>query len=210
MIPKSLLLVEDKDGRKSLLDLYKRNSFKFHRFNYDAVWNLQSPLLTAKVKIKTMAIDGEDYRVTIKSISSEEFYYDGKRHPDWENLSEFDVFIVVFSVVEPDTFIIVKKAWIPYMKQHHQDTPIILVGNKTDLRSKSKRSITSKQGYKFAQEINAAKYLECSYNTTMGVRNIFYEAVWATLGPIPKDRNESDPQPKCNKSDTQPKCCDVS
>ena len=200
MITKTLLLLGDEVENTALLGLYDTGK-QFNFLDFASFPNLCDSAKIPNIVVKTMTIDGENYRVEIKDFSRRMWNYDAERFCELVNLSCYDVFIVAFSVFEPRKFKTVKKRWIPKLKQHYPDTPIILVGNKTNRRSNSKRLITTEKGYKFARKINAAKYLECSYENEIRVRNIFYEAVWATLGPIPD---------YCNKLDPHPKCCDVS
>ena len=77
--------------------------------------------------------------------------------------------------------------------------PIFLVKNKTDIENQKvikdvstvsnpitftpSITISPTVGDTLARKINAVKYLECSCVTGMGVQNLFYEAVWATLQP---------------------------
>ena len=45
-----------------------------------------------------------------------------------------DVFLICFSVVQPESFQNVKSKWFPEVSHHCPNTPIILVGTKLDLR----------------------------------------------------------------------------
>jgi Ras-related C3 botulinum toxin substrate 1 len=45
-----------------------------------------------------------------------------------------DVFLVLFSVVSPTSYENVSAEWIPELRHHAPNAPIILVGTKTDLR----------------------------------------------------------------------------
>jgi Ras-related C3 botulinum toxin substrate 1 len=45
-----------------------------------------------------------------------------------------DVFLVCFSVVSPTSYENVSAKWIPELRHHAPNAPIILVGTKTDLR----------------------------------------------------------------------------
>jgi small GTP-binding protein len=45
-----------------------------------------------------------------------------------------DVFLVFFSVVSPTTYENVSLKWIPELRHHAPNAPVILVGTKTDLR----------------------------------------------------------------------------
>lgn len=46
-----------------------------------------------------------------------------------------DVFLVCFSVVNPETFRSVQTNWIPKLTKQHRHASVILVGTQTDLRS---------------------------------------------------------------------------
>ena len=69
--------------------------------------------------------------------------------------------------------------------------PIILVGLKKDLRDdpvaveemrkKSMRFVTERQGEQIAQEVGARKYLECSSLSGEGVDDVFEAATRAAL-----------------------------
>ena len=46
-----------------------------------------------------------------------------------------DVFVICASVVAPDSFINAREKWISEIRHHCPDTPVLLVGLKTDLRN---------------------------------------------------------------------------
>ena len=46
-----------------------------------------------------------------------------------------DAFLVIFSVMDPASFINARKKWFVELEQHVSDVPKIFVGNKIDLRS---------------------------------------------------------------------------
>ena len=101
-----------------------------------------------------------------------------------------DVFLICFSVINPDSFEDVKEKWYPEVSRHCPKTPIILVGLKLDLRDdketveKLKKErlapITYEQGMKMAEKIGAFKYVECSAFTQKGLKEVFDEAIAAT------------------------------
>ena len=74
---------------------------------------------------------------------------------------------------------------------HCADVPIILVGNKTDLRDKFGSNLLTKdtnqplisynEGKQLAEDINARSYLECSAITNQGVDVIFEKATRVAL-----------------------------
>uniref|UniRef100_A0A8R1DEC0 Uncharacterized protein n=1 Tax=Caenorhabditis japonica TaxID=281687 RepID=A0A8R1DEC0_CAEJA len=112
-----------------------------------------------------------------------------------------DVFILCFSVVSPVSFDNVASKWIPEIRQHCPDAPVILVGTKLDLRdepepmrvlqAEGKTPISKTQGLKMAQKIKAVKYLECSALTQLGLKQVFEDAVRSILNPKPQKKKKS-------------------
>ena len=110
------------------------------------------------------------------------------------NYSQTDVFILCFSLVKPSSLENIKYKWYPEINHHCPNTPFILVGvhlEKRDdpetiekLRIKKKcEPVTYEQGCAVARKIGAAKYLECSARTQVGLKEVFDEAVRAVLHP---------------------------
>ena len=66
-------------------------------------------------------------------------------------------------------------------------TPFLLVGTKMDLRSNAEvltrlsaenaKPVTTLEGARLAEELGAAKYLECSALTQQGLKAVFDEAI---------------------------------
>ena len=96
-----------------------------------------------------------------------------------------DIFVIVFAVHNPDSFENVKAKWIGKVSHHCPGTPVILVGNKTDLRTdeiiiqslaaKGQCPVTYKEGMALAKQIGAKKYVECSAKNQDNVRGVFDE-----------------------------------
>jgi len=94
-----------------------------------------------------------------------------------------DIFLVVFSIVNPTSFENVKSKWVPEIQHHCPGVPFILVGSKVDLRDdkdmveklagKKQDPITKEMGEKLAKELGAVKYLECSALTQVGLKDVF-------------------------------------
>ncbi len=103
-----------------------------------------------------------------------------------------NVFIVLFSVVNPVSYESVSTKWIPDLIHFCPDVPTILVGcqiekcGSEEVLEKSKKQaqqpITFEQGVKLAKRIKALKYMECSARTGEGLKQVFDEAVKASLG----------------------------
>jgi GTPase SAR1 family protein len=115
-----------------------------------------------------------------------------------------NVFILCFSVVDPDSYSNILSKWIPELNRmylHFSMTdfhinehlgyaprvPIVLVGTKLDLRNdpstleqlseKNQRPITQSQGEYLARICSAKVYLECSSMLNFNVRNVFEQAI---------------------------------
>ncbi|RNA37742.1 ras-related C3 botulinum toxin substrate 1 [Brachionus plicatilis] len=104
-----------------------------------------------------------------------------------------NVFLVCFSVISPSTFTNITNKWIPEIRHHCPDTPIVLCGTKIDLRDDTNTihllqkqnlsPIRREQGMKLAKKIKAYAYTECSALTQKGLHQVFEEAIRAVLVP---------------------------
>lgn len=87
--------------------------------------------------------------------------------------------VLCFSVDSRISFANTKLKWEPEITSYLPNVPIVLVGNKCDL--KSEKTVTADEGWKMADTINAVAYLECSAKTHFGVRKVFDVAVRAAI-----------------------------
>jgi len=95
---------------------------------------------------------------------------------------ESHVILIVFSVDFPVSLANVQDKWYPEVAHFCEDTPLILVATKTDLRrddntrrmlaAQGQTPVTFAQGAEVAREIGA-KYIECSAKTGNGVQEVF-------------------------------------
>lgn len=102
-----------------------------------------------------------------------------------------DVILMCFSIDSPDSLENIPEKWTPEVKHFCPNVPIILVGNKRDLRNDdaTKRELMKmkqepvriEDGRSMADKINAFSYLECSAKTKDGVREVFETATRAAL-----------------------------
>ena len=139
-----------------------------------------------------MEIDGEEFKLLIWDGLSDS---NTRTLPNTDRVflpkkRDVDVFIVSFSIVEPDSYYSIEEKWIPALKRYYPKAVIVLVGNKTDLRRNSKHHITADMGEQLAQRINAAKYMECSSADEKKVEQVFEETVWASLFRVDKRRKK--------------------
>ena len=77
-------------------------------------------------------VDGAVYNVGLWDTAGQE---------DYDRLRPLaypatDVFLVCFDIANPASFENVTDKWIPEVRQFMPDTPILLVANKSDMRSK--------------------------------------------------------------------------
>ena len=119
----------------------------------------------------------EEVRVT---VCDEEYVLNLYNATSWDDIvikrkiyQNADVFLVLFSVVDPVSYSSVTKHWIQAMIDNLPSASTMLVGCEKCQRSYNlkpfqklktlpRRSITSEMGERLAQKINAVKYMECS------------------------------------------------
>lgn len=102
-----------------------------------------------------------------------------------------DIFIIVFSVIDPTSFDNAKRKWHPELVHHNDTTPIILCASKVDARNNSEiidrlsqRGLTcvaSVQGRLLSEELECDGYYECSALTMTGLHELFIGACNAVL-----------------------------
>ena len=102
-----------------------------------------------------------------------------------------DVILMCFSIDSPDSLENIPEKWTPEVRHFCPNVPIILVGNKKDLRNDEnvKRElakmkqvpVTSEEGSSMCDKIGGYAYLECSAKTKEGVREVFIKATRAAL-----------------------------
>ena len=110
------------------------------------------------------------------------------------------MFLVCFSVISPSTFTNITNKWIPEIRHHCPDTPIVLCGTKIDLRDDTntiqtlqKQNLTPirrEQGIKLAKKIKSYAYVECSALTQKGLHLVFEEAIRDVLVPKISKQNK--------------------
>ena len=111
-----------------------------------------------------------------------------------------DVILMCFSVDSPDSLENIPEKWTPEVRHFCPSVPIILVGNKKDLRldqttirelAKMKQEpVKQAEGTAMATKIGAVEYLECSAKTKDGVRAVFETATRAALAVKKKKKTK--------------------
>ncbi|PAA56024.1 hypothetical protein BOX15_Mlig008754g1 [Macrostomum lignano] len=102
-----------------------------------------------------------------------------------------DVILMCFAIDSPDSLENISEKWTPEVKHFCPNVPIILIGNKKDLRNDERTRhelakmrqelVRSEDGRAMAERIGAVSYIECSAKTKEGVREVFETATRAAL-----------------------------
>ena len=104
-------------------------------------------------------------------------------------------------MVNSSSFENVSSKWIPELKHHSPNTPIILVGTKYDLTEdydtvtqlalKNDLPKNTKNGEDLCQKLNAIKYLPCSCKDAQSLKDVFDQAIRAVLYPKPQTSEQT-------------------
>jgi len=137
--------------------------------------------------VADIEVDGKQVELVLWDTAGQEDY-DRLRPLSYP---ETDIILITFSIDSPDSLSNILQKWAPEVKHFCPSVPIVLVGNKKDLRhdpttltelAKMKQEpVKYEQGLLMAEKINAVKYLECSAKTKEGVREVFETATRAAL-----------------------------
>jgi len=137
--------------------------------------------------VADIEVDGKQVELALWDTAGQEDY-DRLRPLSYPDT---DVILMCFSIDSPDSLENIPEKWTPEVKHFCPNVPIILVGNKKDLRndnntihelSKMKQEpVKVEDGKTMAEKISAFSYLECSAKTKDGVREVFETATRAAL-----------------------------
>ncbi|KAG2293785.1 hypothetical protein Bca4012_005116 [Brassica carinata] len=108
-----------------------------------------------------------------------------------------DVFLLAFSLVNKASSENVAKKWVPELRHHAPDVPIVLVGTKLDARDDKQYflehpgavPISTAQGEELKRLVGASAYIECSSKTQLNVKAVFDEAIKVVLEPPNNNNN---------------------
>eukprot|EP00493_Phyllostaurus_siculus_P021204 UN21530 len=109
-----------------------------------------------------------------------------------------DVFLVCFSIISRNSFDNLESMWLPEIRHHCPDVPIILVGTKSDLRDDQysletckklgKPMVQTSEALALQKKIGANAYVECSALTHDNINEVFNEALRASQTEPKKKR----------------------
>ncbi|TRY72176.1 hypothetical protein TCAL_03968 [Tigriopus californicus] len=84
------------------------------------------------------------------------------------------IFLICFSIDNASSHESVTTKWVPEIRKFSSKIPFMIVGTKTDLRTRS--SIHPDVGKELAEAAGAVKYMECSAIHNDNVQEVFLEA----------------------------------
>ena len=132
--------------------------------------------------VTDIEVDAKQVELTLWDTAGQEDY-DRLRPLSYPDT---DVILMCFSIDSPDSLENIPEKWTPEVKHFCPNVPIILVGNKKDLRNDSntikelgkmkQEPVKLEDGRAMAEKINAVCYMECSARTKGGVREVFEAA----------------------------------
>jgi Ras homolog gene family, member A len=137
--------------------------------------------------VADIEVDGKQVELALWDTAGQEDY-DRLRPLSYPDT---DVILMCFSIDSPDSLENIPEKWTPEVRHFCPNVPIILVGNKKDLRTDeiTKRELMKlkqepvrpEEGKAMADKIGAFAYLECSAKSKEGVRQVFEMATRAAL-----------------------------
>jgi small GTP-binding protein len=155
-------------GKTSLLISYSTNSFPS-----DYV-----PTVFDNYSVNLMA-DGKVYHVDLWDTAGQEDY--DKIRPISYSLT--DVFIVCYSVISRTSFQNVRHKWLPELRHHQPNSPILLIGLKNDLRKGTppEQCVAEEEAERFVKDTGLAGHYLCSALVGDGVKTLFDDAIKLTI-----------------------------
>uniref|UniRef100_A0AC35TT21 Ras-like GTP-binding protein Rho1 n=1 Tax=Rhabditophanes sp. KR3021 TaxID=114890 RepID=A0AC35TT21_9BILA len=147
--------------------------------------------------VADIEVDGKQVELALWDTAGQEDY-DRLRPLSYPDT---DVVLMCFSIDSPDSLTNIQEKWTPEVRHFCPNVPIILVGNKKDVRAEAEantdprnkiETVTPDMGKQMCEQIGAFGYLECSAKTKEGVRDVFEKATRAALATKPKTKGKCD------------------
>lgn len=112
--------------------------------------------------------------------------------------SDTDVFLVVYSVIDRQSFDNVEAKWVADIKEKgDKGVPFIVVGNKVDLRDNgaaketgANKPVSFQEGDKLKNKLGAANFFEVSAYTQEGLKECFNGCIKIAFSSLKKKRAE--------------------
>ncbi|GFR12379.1 ras-like GTP-binding protein Rho1 [Trichonephila clavata] len=157
-------------------------------FNYfsGALPNPAEPQIY-KDYLTEIEVDGQTIPIVLWIVPAQE-HYSAIRTLSYDDSKAV---ILCYAIDNPTSLRNACEKWYPEIKKYIPNAPIVLVGNKMDLRSdentinelasKSLKPVSFEQGKEAAEKIKAVKYIECSAKNGDAVKEVFKTAAAASL-----------------------------
>ena len=146
--------------------------------------------------VKDISVDGNAVELVLWDTAGQE---------DFDELRPYsytgtDVMLIAFSIDNPDSFENISERWAPEVHTFCPKVPVVLVGNKTDLRNDpatiaelkemNQTPLQVEDGQAMAEKIKAVTYIECSAKNNEGVDEVFVTATRVALQAKKKHKNK--------------------
>mmetsp|Transcript_41674 Transcript_41674/g.36864 ORF Transcript_41674/g.36864 Transcript_41674/m.36864 type:complete len:190 (+) Transcript_41674:77-646(+) len=107
------------------------------------------------------------------------------------------VFLLCYSVISKASYENCENRWMPELRHHCPNIPIVLVGTKIDIREEDNPNhLPSSEGPKLAKKLGAVSYVECSSKCMTNVNQVFDAGIRSVLNP--KKKKKKMKLPSCN------------
>lgn len=168
-------------GKTCILHVYKNNSYP-------------------EVHVPTV-VEIFTERTVIDNKEVELVFWDTAGQEDYERLRplsypQTDVFIVVYSIDDDASLENVVQKWKPELRHFAPKVPIVLAGNKIDLRNEidTRELLTPHRGKEVANKIGAVTFMECSAKLNENIKDLVLTA--ARIGLL--NKNKKIKKKQCN------------
>ena len=131
----------------------------------------------------------------IRVVKNEEAYVMSFFNIEERNdFNKANVCILCYSIVSSTSFQNIENKWVPDIKKQFPETPIILVGTKSDLRAEAQDNcIQQSQLNEKAIELNFISHVECSALKQDGLESLLEHIITAYLNSYPSNSSKSCP-----------------
>lgn len=146
--------------------------------------------------VADIVVDGRQVELALWDTAGQEDY-DRLRPLSYPDT---DAILMCFSIDNPDSLENIFDKWTPEVKHFCPSVPIVLVGNKKDLRNDpvtieelaklKQTTVKPEEGRAMAERIGAAAYVECSARLKEGIREVFETATRHALKTKKKERRK--------------------
>jgi len=142
--------------------------------------------------VADIEVDGKQAELALWDTAGQEDY-DRLRPLSYP---ETDVIVICYAVDNPDSLLNIEDRWWPEAKHYCPNIPILLVGNKKDLRNDEatiknlsqidQQPVSFEQAQQVGLKIGATKVLECSAKNKEGIREVFETAIQVAISKSQK------------------------